>query len=41
MRRIDALGIGLGVFVAAGLVYLALQILGLDGINAGPAIKRL
>lgn len=35
MRRIDALGIGLGVFVAAGLVYLALQILGLDGINAG------
>ncbi|NJL52264.1 MAG: DUF3007 family protein [Hydrococcus sp. SU_1_0] len=35
MRRIDALGIGLGVFVAAGLVYLALQLLGLDGINAG------
>jgi hypothetical protein len=35
MRRIDALGIGLGVFVAAGLVYLALQLFGLDGINAG------
>ena len=35
MRRIDALGIGLGVFVAAGLVYLGLQLFGLDGINAG------
>lgn len=35
MRRIDALGIGLGVFVAAGLVYVALQLFGLDGINAG------
>jgi hypothetical protein len=35
MRRIDALGIGLGVFVAAGLVYLALQLFGLDSINAG------
>jgi hypothetical protein len=35
MRRIDALGLGLGVFVAAGLVYLALQLFGLDGINAG------
>ena len=35
MRRIDALAIGLGVFVVAGLVYLALQLFGLDGINAG------
>ncbi|MEL6579613.1 MAG: DUF3007 family protein [Cyanobacteria bacterium J06621_12] len=35
MRRIDALGIGLGVFVAAGLVFVALQLFGLDGINAG------
>ena len=35
MRRIDALGIGLGVFIAAGLVYLALQLIGLDGISAG------
>jgi hypothetical protein len=35
MRRIDALGIGLGVFVTAGLAYVALQLLGLDGINAG------
>jgi Protein of unknown function (DUF3007) len=35
MRRIDALGIGLSVFVAAGLVYLALQLVGIDGIQAG------
>ncbi len=35
MRRIDALGIGLGVFIAAGLVYVALQLIGLDGIDAG------
>ncbi|MEM8717949.1 MAG: DUF3007 family protein [Cyanobacteria bacterium P01_G01_bin.39] len=35
MRRIDALGIGLVVFIAAGLVYFALQLFGLDGINAG------
>lgn len=35
MRRIDALGISLGIFVAAGLVYLALQLFGLDGIQAG------
>ena len=35
MRRIDALGIALGVFVAAGLAYVALQTFGLDGISAG------
>ncbi|MEL6496003.1 MAG: DUF3007 family protein [Cyanobacteria bacterium J06623_7] len=35
MRRIDALGICLGVFVAAGLVYLVLQIFGMSSINAG------
>ena len=35
MRRIDAIAISLGVFVAAGLVYFVLQIVGLDGINAG------
>ena len=35
MRRIDALGIALGVFAAAGLAYLALQMFGLDGISAG------
>ncbi|MEA5619883.1 DUF3007 family protein [Cronbergia sp. UHCC 0137] len=35
MRRIDAIGIILGVFVAGGLVYLGLQLVGLDGQNAG------
>lgn len=35
MRRIDALGIGLAVFVAAGLVYVALQLFGVNSINAG------
>lgn len=35
MRRIDALGIGLGVFITAGLIYIALQLIGLDSINAG------
>lgn len=35
MRRIDVLGIGLGVFITAGLVYVALQLTGLDGIDAG------
>ena len=35
MRRIDVLGIGLGVSVVAGLIYLAFQILGLNGIDAG------
>ncbi len=35
MRRIDAIAISFGVFVAAGLVYFVLQIVGLDGINAG------
>lgn len=35
MRRIDALGIALGIFVAGGLVYFVLQIVGIDSINAG------
>lgn len=35
MRRIDALGIAFGIFVVVGLVYLALQLFGIDGINAG------
>ncbi|MDJ0573191.1 MAG: DUF3007 family protein [Pleurocapsa sp. MO_192.B19] len=35
MRRIDALGISLGVFIAAGLIYVMLQVFGVDGINAG------
>ncbi|MEL6440424.1 MAG: DUF3007 family protein [Cyanobacteria bacterium J06621_8] len=35
MRRIDALGISLAVFVAAGLVYIILQLSGVDSIKAG------
>jgi len=35
MRRIDAIGIGLGVFVAGGLVYALLQLAGLDSLEAG------
>lgn len=35
MRRIDVIGIGLGVFVAGGLIYLFLKNSGLDGITAG------
>lgn len=35
MRRIDALAIALGVFLAGGLVYLVFQIAGIDSINAG------
>jgi hypothetical protein len=35
MRRIDAIAIALGVFLAGGLVYFVLQIAGFDNINAG------
>ena len=35
MRRIDVLGIGLGVFAAGGLVYIILQVAGLDSLEAG------
>ena len=35
MRRIDAIGIGLGVFVAGGLIYLLLQQFGIDSQSAG------
>jgi len=35
MRRIDAIAIGFGVFITAGLVYGGLQLVGVDGINAG------
>ncbi len=35
MRRIDAIGIGLGVFVAGGLIYLGLQQFGFDSQSAG------
>ena len=35
MRRIDAIGITLGIFVAGGVTYLIFQVVGLDGISAG------
>ncbi|MDF2389513.1 DUF3007 family protein [Nostoc ellipsosporum NOK] len=35
MRRIDAIGIGLGVFIGGGLAYIGLQLVGLDGQQAG------
>lgn len=35
MRRIDVLGIGFGLFVAGGVLYLLLQFVGLDTIDAG------
>ena len=35
MRRIDVLGIGLGVFAAGGIAYLILQLAGLDSLEAG------
>lgn len=35
MRRIDVLGIGLGVFFAGGLIYLLLRIAGVEPLQAG------
>jgi hypothetical protein len=35
MRRIDAIGIALGVFVAGGVAYLIFQLAGLDSLSAG------
>ena len=35
MRRIDAIGIGFGVFVAVGFIYLGLQQFGLNSQSAG------
>ncbi|MER3434786.1 MAG: DUF3007 domain-containing protein [Leptolyngbya sp. ERB_1_1] len=35
MRRIDAIGITFGVFLAGGLAFLALQGAGLDSVSAG------
>ena len=35
MRRIDAILIALGVFLAGGLIYLTFQLLGLDAADAG------
>lgn len=35
MRRIDVVGIGIGVFAVGGLLYLGLRWAGLDGLSAG------
>lgn len=35
MRRIDVIGIGLAVALVGGGLYVALQLLGLDGLSAG------
>ena len=35
MRRIDAIGITIGFFGAGGLIYLVLQVVGIDGTDAG------
>ncbi len=35
MRRIDAIAVGIGIFIAGGLIYGILQLLGFDSINAG------
>ncbi|MDZ8026814.1 MAG: DUF3007 family protein [Nostoc sp. SerVER01] len=35
MRRIDAIGIGLGVFIAGGLAYVGLQLAGFNNQQAG------
>ncbi len=35
MRRIDAIGIGVGIFAAGGLAYLFFKFVGLDDISAG------
>ena len=35
MRRIDVIGIGIGVFAAGGILYFVLQAAGLDSVDAG------
>ena len=35
MRRIDAIGISLGVFALGGAVYVGLNLAGLDNLSAG------
>jgi hypothetical protein len=35
MRRIDALGIGFGIFATGGLVYILLSLLGVERLSAG------
>ena len=35
MRRIDAIGMSLGVFVLGGAIYVGLNLAGLDNLSAG------
>ncbi|NEP04283.1 MAG: DUF3007 family protein [Okeania sp. SIO2G4] len=35
MRRIEAIGISVGIFAAGGILYLILQVVGVSGVNAG------
>ncbi|MEL7038497.1 MAG: DUF3007 family protein [Cyanobacteria bacterium J06592_8] len=35
MRRIDAIGVGIGIFAAGGVAYILLQAIGLEGVDAG------
>ncbi|MGL5081759.1 MAG: DUF3007 family protein [Microcoleaceae cyanobacterium] len=35
MRRIDVIGIGLGIFASGGILYLGLEKFGLDSTKAG------
>lgn len=35
MRRIDVIGIGLGIFLVGGGVYLGFRVAGFDGLSAG------
>ncbi len=35
MRRIDAIGITIGAFAAGGIIYILLQVAGLDSLKAG------
>lgn len=35
MRRIDIIGIGIGIFAAGAVIYLLFQLVGLDSLEAG------
>jgi len=35
VRRIDIIGIGIGIFLAGGALFLGFRLLGLDGLSAG------
>lgn len=35
MRRIDVIGIGIGIFAAGGLTYVIFQAVGFDSVTAG------